>query len=496
MTASVRRRIAVGAGWAAGLRLADRVIGLLSISILARLLVPGDFGLVAYAMTFYGLVEAFLQFGFESVLIRDHERCSARYDTAWTLGVLRGAAVSALLAIAAQPIAGFFSEPEVEMVVYWIALLPLLRALENIGVVDFQRDLTFDKEFSFQFSARLGAVAATVLLAWLLRSHWALVYGMVAGALLRVVLSYVMSDHRPRLDLSQFTAVFGFSKWLLVQNVFLALNERLPALAIGRFQGAQPLAYFNMSTELANFASVELSAPIRRVLFPGIARLAQDPEEMLRTVRLAIGVIVLAGLPAVIGIGLVAPLLVPLFLGERWNESVPLLQLLAVNAVVYVVLFSNSNVLYLVLGKPAITAYQSVLRCAILLPLLLSIVPEHGALGAAAALVATNTIILAVDYAFVLRMVPLRLKSILSAVWRSVLGTAVMAACVLQIQDAFAAAGAQPILALQLGICVTLGALVYGAVVFLLWWLCGKPDSAEAYVVRIISRSWSLVAPA
>lgn len=206
--------------------------------------------------------------------------------------------------------------------------------------------------------------------------------------------------------------------------------------------------------------------------------------------RLAIAVIAFAGLPATVGIALVAPLLVPLFLGENWTEVVPILQVLAMNAVVYVILFSNSNIVYLVLGKPAITAYQSALRCAILLPLLLLIVPDSGAQGAAWALVATNSIIMIVDYAMMIRSVSLKLGSILAVVWRSVLATLVMGACVLQVQTWLGAAGTGLALLVQLAVCVSIGVLAYGAAIVLLWWWSGRPDGAEAYLGRMFSKAW------
>jgi O-antigen/teichoic acid export membrane protein len=489
MTSNVNMRIAIGTGWMTGLRLFDRAIALISVSLLARLLLPEDFGLVAYAMTFYGVLESLFQFSFETVLIRDQDSGRSSYNTAWTLNVIKGAVMAVLVIAGAKPIAAFFSEPQLETILYWIAAMPALRGFENIGVVDFQKNMTFNKEFSFHFLTRVLAVPVTVTMALLLRSHWALVYGMLVSAMLRVVFSYVMSDFRPRFELSQFSRVFGFSKWLQFQNVLVALYDRVPAALIGRFHGAQALAYFNIGTELVNVASIEISAPLRRVLFPGIAKIAHDSALMIQTLRASIEVIVFVGLPASVGIGVVAPILVPLVLGDNWTEAIPILQILAANAVVYVILFSNSNVVYLALGRPEITAYQTALRVALIVPAMIVVVPEYGSIGAAWALFAVNTVVMIVDYVIVLRMVPLGLSNVLAALWRSAIATAFMAACVYWVQDSGLVHQEGVIRALALGVSTTIGVLSYSAIVFALWWLVGKPGGAEKYMVDILRRS-------
>ena len=199
--------------------------------------------------------------------------------------------------------------------------------------------------------------------------------------------------------------------------------------------------------------------------------------------------IVFAGLPATVGIGVIAPLVVPFFLGDSWIELVPVLQILAVNAIVYVILFSNSNVVYLALNRPEITAYQSALRFVILLPVMFILVPDKGAIGAAWALVATNSLIMIVDYTIVLRMVPLGLKNVISVVWRSIIATSFMAVCVLWVQNALTAPDVELIIAFRLAMCIGVGAISYCAVVFCLWWLSGKPNDAEAYVINLLHQS-------
>ena len=133
----INRRIAVGAGWMISMRIADRLIGLVSIGILARLLLPHDFGLVGYAMVFVGILEIFFQFSFEPVLIRDQESSRESYDTAWTLALIKGVVLALLLLIGAKPISVFFNEPEVETILYSKGPLLLHELAERLGQQSF-----------------------------------------------------------------------------------------------------------------------------------------------------------------------------------------------------------------------------------------------------------------------------------------------------------------------------------------------------------------------
>ncbi len=469
------------------LRWINRLIGLVSIAILARLLLPTDFGLVGYAMVFLAILDQFFMFSFETVLIRDQEATTDRYSTVWTLEIVKGLILSTILVASAKSVAAFFGEPEVEAILYWFAVIPILKGLVNIGTVDFQKNLTLHKDFYFNVTSQFAGTITTLVLAIVLRSYWALVYGSIVHAILRVILSYVMSDYRPRLCMSEFSRVFGFSKWLLVQNVFSGLNQRLPVIVIGRFFNAQVLAFFNMAMELSTLASQEFAAPIRRALYPGVTKMQHDHSRIADTLKISLGVIVLVGLPATIGIGITAPLLIPAFLGSNWLDVAPIVTVLSLNATTYI-FYPNSHVIYYALDKPRITAYISILRICILAPTILLVVPEYGTLGAAWALVATNWFVMIIDYIVLFRLTKFTLTDAISAVWRSTLAVIVMAICVIFTLENPLIPGIHESLVLHLFYCVAIGVIAYVTTVLLLWRLGGRPSGPEAYVFRMLKK--------
>ena len=485
MSSNVNQRIAVGAAWMIGLRQLDRVIGLISMTILARLLLPQDFGLVVYATTFIGILQLFFMFGFETVLIRDQDAGPDSYNTAWTLEILKGLTLATLMVVGAAPIAAFFSEPSVEVVIYFLAVIPLINGFENIGIVDFQKSMDFDKEFKFRFSVRITSTIATILLAFYLRSHWALVYGMMLRAALSLLLSYIMCPYRPWFSLAQTSRVFGFSKWLLVQNLMMGINDRLPVLVLGRMFEARVAAIYNMGLELSNLASAEFASPIRRVLFPGVASLTDKHDEMIDTIIRAIGIIAFVGLPATVGIAATAPIFVPFLLGENWVDVVPVIQILAINGISLVV-YSNSHVY--ALDKPHLTAYVTGFRLLLLAPAAIMLIPRYGDLGAAWALSLTNVVVILTEYVMFHRLMPFRPVRVVSALWRSIAGVCLMGYGVHQLVKYLVAALPDVSLFVKLIVAVGAGVVIYAASTLTLWLISGRPLGAESYILGMVSK--------
>jgi O-antigen/teichoic acid export membrane protein len=394
-------------------------------------------------------------------------------------------AMSAVLVVVARPAAAFFAEPRVENIVYWLALANVIGASANIGVVDFRKRLEFRKEFAFLFSARLLSTIVTLVLAWQWREYWALVAGTFAQALIRVGLSYTLSPYRPRLSRAGLRDIFGFSQWMLLQNVLQGLTDRASALAIGRFAGADALAKYNVAYEIANLATTELAAPIRRAMLPGFARMAGD----LRTLRDAFvrtaGVIVLVGLPIPIGIALTAPRIVDVLLGPKWLAAIPLMQVLALHGVLRA-FSTSSHVVYLAVGKPRFTAIITAARLCVLIPALVVMTAKAGALGAAWATVGAAALTWILDFALLYRVLRFDTRALLGVTWRPIVAAFAMAVAVRYGETLLPAAGTAVTAAVSLAALVMIGALAYGVASFALWRACMRPPGAESTIFGML----------
>lgn len=486
---AMRTQIASGAGWMLLFKLIDRVLAVVSTAILARLLVPEDFGLVAMAMSVLAIIELATLFSFDIALIQRRELQRVHYDTAWTLGLILAAAGSATVALLAYPAAVFYKEPRLTAVVLILAGGWMLGALENVGLVDFRRHLEFRREFAFLITRRIFAFLLTTILAFSLGTYWALVIGSVAGKLAGVLLSYAMHSYRPRISLAASRQLFDFSGWMLATNLVGVVQARAPHFIVGRVLGAPSLGVLTIAADIAQIASSDLMASINRAVLPGYSRMADDLV-LLRSVLLdVVAVLSLVALPVAGGIAAVAQPLVRTMLGEAWIDAIPVMQVLAV-ASGATALASNFGYAYMALGLPKQLTLIQAWRLLLTIPFALILVPSIGVIGAAFAELAASVVFLVTIVFPLLNRLEITFGQYLARSWRPIAATAVMAAVVLLVVDHLPQEDTrQSALALATG--VATGLVVYPMTILTLWLLSGRPEGAEAIIRRRLRAAFS-----
>ncbi|MBX3590900.1 MAG: lipopolysaccharide biosynthesis protein [Burkholderiaceae bacterium] len=487
MPPTIHARVATGAIWMVLFKFVERSLGLVSTLILVRLLSPADFGVVAMAISVIAMAELLTAFGFDTALIQDQNATPAHYHTAWTFGVLFGAAVTVVIVLAAPHVAAYYREPGVEWVMYALALGPLITGFQNIGIVAFRKDLRFRYEFYFQVSRKLVGFVITIALAFWYRSYWALIAGTLATQLFSTVVSYWAHPFRPKLTLSERDSLMGFSKWLLFNNIVGYLKNRSSDFVIGRLNGPAGLGLYNVSYELANLPTTELSAPINRALLPGFARLSEDPEELRRIYGSSMSVLALLAVPAAAGIFALAHLIVPVALGAKWMAAIPVLQILAFNGAL-LMLHSSIAALMIGTGRAKEVTGCNAAFVVILLAAMLALAPSYGVEGAAMACLITAVVSTPIYLAVLRSRLALPVRLFLDALVRPVLASAAMCGMLWLVLPADGTAlHAFAATAWLLG-GVALGFVVYVAAVVSMWSIAGRPASAERLVIDRVAQ--------
>ena len=321
-----------GVAWMMLSKIAERGISLVSTMVLARLLVPDDFGVIVLATSMIGLLEILGAFGFDTALIRQADASREHFDAVWTFNVLFGFGV-ALMAVALSPGAAWlYGDSRLVSVLLVVAIARAIGGFENIGVISFRKELQFDREFMFLLAKRVAtSLLVTLPLAFALRSYWALLLGNLFGTCIAVILSYVVHAYRPRLSLKGLASLTTFSKWLFISNLLEFLHGRAADFIIGRWAGSAALGSFTVAREIARMPTGEIAAPVHRAVFPGYVKLADDRELLRQTYLRLTSVLVLLVIPAGVGLSILAEPIVLILLGLKWTSAVPLVQLLAIN---------------------------------------------------------------------------------------------------------------------------------------------------------------------
>lgn len=462
------------------MRWLDRLIGLASILVLARILSPEDFGIIAIAALVIGFVDIVLDLGVNIALIQNSNATPEHYDTAWTLRLMQSTASCAILIIGAPFAGDYFDNSNAVPVLQWMALGLPLSSLENIGVVDFQKKMQFGRDLRFVLLKRLVGFFVTLTAAWLLRSYWALVIGALAGRAFGVLLSYLMHSMRPRLGLQKFRDVFSVSQWMLVRNIGTYLDNNLDKMLIGRWFPSATLGAYSLADEISAMPSTEILAPLNRVLFPAFVAVKEDLLELKRVFILAQGMQTLIGVPAGVGVVMVAHEAVLLILGEKWLSAVPFLQLLGL-ANVTAAIATSGGYLMVTLGQTRTFALLSWAKAGTFVALVLLTRDTVNAENIAVYRLCAGLFGLVVTLWLVMHMLEnLTLRDIVGAVARPLLASAAMAYAIHLLFDQ--GSGLPMLAALVLKIAV--GILVYSAAVLVLWIALRRPQGAESWLLQ------------
>ncbi|HTT11167.1 MAG TPA: lipopolysaccharide biosynthesis protein [Burkholderiaceae bacterium] len=477
---SIKSKIARGATWMLLFRLTDRGLAFVSTIILARVLVPADFGLVAMAMSVIALIELTGAFSLEVGLIQRPHPTRAQYDTTWTLRLLFGVFGAVATAAAALPAAKFYNDDRLSLVLFALAGNWLVSSVDNIGVVDFRRELNFRREYFYLVSKRLIGLPVTLVLAITYRTYWALIAGTVAGTAGMVLCSYAMHPYRPRLSLAAWRELLSFSIWLFLNNLLSFLYWRLSHFIIGRSQGANALGIYTVATDFAALASTEITAPVNRAILPGLARMADSADGLKHGMLQITSAVLLVTLPAAFGMAAIAEPMVLTLLGNQWPGVVGVLQILAFAGALQS-LTANNHSAYLAAAKTHVPVYINAAFVLTLIPLLY-LLRAYGVVGVAWAQFGAMVVSVTVSVGLMHRYLGTSLRDLAGAVWRPLSAAALMALAVYWLdQNQFGFTSALPPYA-RLVLGVIAGVVLYIPLAGGLWVLSGRGEGLERVV--------------
>lgn len=462
-------------------RWAMRLIGLVSTVILARLLAPDDFGVIAIALIVVGLLETLAYAGVDLALMRPDADTRGHYDTAWTIQLIQGALVAGVLLVVAPWVSQFFSEPRATAVIQVIALRPLIVGMQNIGIVAFRKELDFAKDFRFNLYTKLLNFTIVVGSAFWLENYWALVIGMTSSGTIEVTLSYLMHPYRPRLCLARANEIWGFSQWLVIARVGTFLNRKTDEFVVGRLLGTGVMGGYHVANEFATMPSSELVMPLRRAMFPTLARVSEDKEELEKLFLLSFSAIAVMCFSVGFGLMSVAPEFIPIVLGDKWLSGVDAMRWLALYGAFAALILTLEMPLW-VTGRTRLSAAQTWLELALLVPTAFLAARMNGIEGAAMARLGVSVVVMPVMLRFVSGACSIRLGKLYGAIWRPVAAGLVMSAALTVVTPV--AVGS---MALALFLKILAGVMLFPGVLLGLWLVAGRPFGIETQVASALA---------
>ncbi|MEM9757281.1 MAG: lipopolysaccharide biosynthesis protein [Pseudomonadota bacterium] len=483
--------MAKGAGWIAASRIVITTIGFANTLILARLLTPEDFGLVAIVMAASAILFAATDLSLAQALVQHPDPDERHYHTAFTLNLLRGVGIAVLVAAISVPASLFYDDPRLAPLFATIAVWALLSGAMNPKLAMMSRDLVFWQDFATRSGDKLASVLVAVTIAAIWQSYWALIIGLLAGQVFALILSYAIRPFWPRLSLSRWRDLMSFSIWVGLGQLVNTINWRFDQLLAGYVLGTAQLGYYSVGDRLAATPTREATQPLAQTVFPGFAKLARDLPRLRSAYLRAQALLTAVALPAGAGFAVTAEPLTLLVLGEDWRPIVPVIQILAAVFAVQT-LATPAQPLAMALGATRALFNRSLVMLAIRVPLTIIGLFGWGLLGLLWARCVSGLIGTLVNMYLVQVLIAMPATRQVTGNWRAIIATAAMATATHVVGLGFEGHTATDLLA-KTGAMVGTGLLIYPAAHFSLWWLCGRPHGPERDAITFGGKALSII---
>jgi O-antigen/teichoic acid export membrane protein len=371
--------------WQATQYFGVKAIFLVRLLILARLLSPDDFGLLAIASIVIDVLLRITNFGMIPALVQRVEADEEQYNAAWTVGILRALAIASVTILAAPMVAQLFAEPRATEIIRVLAIRPLIDAGASIMVARLIRNLQFRSLAFIELPKALASTLVAIALAhWV--GVWALVAGALAGSTAYLIVSYLVAPYRPRLsfELGAARSLARYGQWVFFTSLVVMAGQSTLRLVIGRQLGAAELGLYYLAASLAFLPADIASQVVGQVAFPFYSRLQTDVRQVSLAFRSVLTSLSALLVPVCALLVALAPSLAENVLGPDWQGTAAIIRVLALASIVG--LLGDTIVPILQgMGRPDQILVIEGIQSSLLIALAWVLADQYGVTGAAMA---------------------------------------------------------------------------------------------------------------
>jgi O-antigen/teichoic acid export membrane protein len=456
-----------GVKWTSVSTFGRRILALAANIVMARLLLPADFGLVAMAAIILSFIETFKDLGTGFAVMREKEPSDEFLSSIFWLNAGFGLFVT-LAAVGLSPLVGaFFHEPMVSTILKAMALSFLLSALSIVQNALLARAMEFDKIAKIELSAACISYVVGIGAALLGHGVWSLVYQVLVNSLLSLVMTWMASRWRPKMYFrwERIRSVLSYSLNLTGYNIFYFFALNADNLLIGRFLGAEQLGYYDLAYRLMSFPLQAISAVFGRVMTPYYSQ-AQDDLVRFRAAFLQVAAaIAFVTFPLMVGLLATRDHFVMAVFGPNWMSVATLLALFAPLGAIRSILTTTGSI-YTSMGRADLQLRWGIVSNLIVIAAL-AVGVRWGSVGVAAAFTGSSILLLYHNLSIPFKLIDLKISALLSRLGPTTLCAALMYLVLLGTDAALPAAASHSV---DLAVMVGVGILAY----FLATWLFNR----------------------
>lgn len=347
MAESLKQKAISGLIWSAVQRFGTMAISFASNLVLARLLLPADFGSIGMLMVFIAIAATLVEGGFGTALIQKKQPTSIDYSTIFYFNFLFSLVLYVVLFFSAPAIASFY---KMEQLCAMLRVMGIIIFISSLGIV---QDNQLQKQLNFSRLAIIDVVSTTVgtfmgiILAFLGFGVWSLVAKTILNSALRSSLLWLLSKWRPLkvFSLASFKELLSFGGLILLANITETITVQLVSLIIGRFYSSKDLGFYVQAKNVHNIPERTIPFIVNRVFFPVFSSIQDDIDKVVVALKKSLKALTFVNFPLMIILMIIGKPLIIILFTDKWLESTPYFQLLCLGGMLYSVNSNNVNIL-------------------------------------------------------------------------------------------------------------------------------------------------------
>lgn len=347
MSESLKQKTVKGVGWSFADNIANSGITFLVGLVLANILTPEEYGIMAMVTIFIAVSNSIVDSGFSNALIRKIDIRSVDYNTVFYFNLIVSLFLYLILYVSAPAISVFFKEPVLVDVMRVIGCILIINALAIIPRTIFVRNINFKAQTKVSLIASLSSGIVGIGMALTGWGVWSLVGQQLTRQLLNTVFLWIFCRWRPLWEFSiqSFKELFSFGSKLLASGLIDTVYKEIYSLVIGGFYSAADLGQYTRASQFNTIFSSNLTSVVQRVSYPVLSSIQNEPERLLSAYRRVIKTTMLITFACMLGLAAVAKQLIVILIGEKWLPAVYFLQIICFSGMLYPLHAINLNIL-------------------------------------------------------------------------------------------------------------------------------------------------------
>ena len=360
----------------------NRGLNILTKILLARILLPEDFGLIAIASLIIEAIALFREMGIESALIYRKDQAKEAANTAFIILPIVSILLYAVVYFSAHYMALFYGNELIESITRISALTLIILSLGSVQFTLLTKELDFRRRMTPEFVSSIVYTLSTVYMAFQGFGVWSLVYGGVLSSFSGLITVWKVSSFRPtfRFNRKIATELLGYGKYILGSSIVIFILANLDDAVVGRMLGLTALGYYSMAYSMGNLPATNITHVLGKILFPTYSVIQNDKKKLSKMFLKTFAYISLVSIPLAFGIFALSPDFIEFILKEKWLPAVPALKVMCVYGL-FRSLNATTGGLFVATGNAKFQRDVSIIQLIFFILLVIPVTQKYGLVG-------------------------------------------------------------------------------------------------------------------